>query len=523
MKKIYKISKWLHKWSSIIISILLIWVSISGILLNHPELIKSISVPKYLLPETYDLVNWNRSVIVQAQYSSKNEKTAYFGGNEGVFRTEDNGFTFINMTNNGFPQSAYTKRTKSIALFENEQKELLFAGTYDGLYKYDIKDDKWNKIIIPYAEDKIVKLIKNSDSIIVVTDSEILIANAYDDILKFNKIPMQRIDDNPSMTMIEFFFQLHTGEIWGISGKIIFDIAGIVLLFLSISGLYIWLSPKYRNLKTRLKLKNNKSKIGWFYRNHLKLGIWSFAILIIFAITGLFMRPPLIATLFSLENIANKYVPAPISSNPWKHRIRNAMFDNNTNQVIIDTKDGYWVSEKGIYGNYSNQFPPVPIFAMGATVLENDEYGNLLIGSFAGLFRIKNSGLYAENVIDKNEPIVSNVRPGANLITGYFKEPGAYEYVTTHFGGLLNVQHPNEKRYKYIMPKFLKENYSMSLWNYLFEIHNGRIFEFLLGEYYILISPLSALIFILVIITGVFDWLYLKLKKKNIQKRFKKK
>jgi len=156
--------------------------------------------------------------------------------------------------------------------------------------------------------------------------------------------------------------------------------------------------------------------------------------------------------------------------------------------------------------------PPVPIFAMGATVFDNDDNGNILIGSFAGLYRIENSGFYAENVIDKDEPMVSSVRPGANLITGYFKEPNGEEYVTTHFGGLFNVNNPNQISEKFKMPKFLTKNYSMSLWNYLFEIHNGRIFQALIGDYYIIIIPLSSLIFIIVIVTGVFDWFYLKLR-----------
>jgi hypothetical protein len=486
-------------------------MSISGILLNHPELIKSLSVPQFLLPKDYDLVNWNRSSLIQAQYSETNDKLAYFCGNEGVFRTEDGGITFQNMTNNGFPQSAYSKRTKSISLFEKYDKKILFAGTFDGLYKYNFESNVWKKQYLPSSEDKIVKLIKNEDSIIVVTDSEMLTAYALDEKIKFRKVDLPRIDENPSMTMIEFFFNLHNGEIWGLPGKIIFDIAGLILLFLSFSGLYIWLSPKYRHLKEKMNLKKSISHTGWFYRNHLKLGIWSFVILLIFAVTGLFMRPPLIMALLGNE-IALKFVPAPNPNNIWQHRIRNAMFDSKTNRVVIDTKDGYWVSEKGIYGQYSDEMPPVPIFAMGATVFDNDENGNILIGSFAGLYRIANSGFYAENVIDKDEPMVSAVRPGANLITGYFKEPNGEEYVTTHFGGLFNINNPDQISEKFRMPKFLSQNYSMSLWNYLFEIHNGRIFQALIGDYYIMIIPLSSLIFIIVIVTGVFDWIYLKFR-----------
>lgn len=511
MKKIYKTSKWIHKWLSIILSLFLIWMSISGILLNHPEIIKNISVPQWLLPDEYNLVNWNRGAIIQAQYSESNSNKAYFGGHEGVLMTNDGGYTFHNLTNNGYPESPYSKKTKSILLHQFDGKDLLFAGNYDGLYRLNSSDNKWEKIDLPYDYPRVMKILPLGDSIIVATDSEMFISKVSDGGMIFEQLPLDRIDDNPSMTMIEFFFQLHSGELWGLPGKIVFDIGAVILLFLSISGLYLWLSPKYRRMKLRLNLKRASNHSGWFFKYHLKLGIWSFGLLMIFAVTGLYMRPPLIADLLGAE-IALKYVPISNPTNPWKHRIRNATFDESTNRMIIDTKDGYWVSDTGLYGKFVKGFPPVPIFAMGATVLDHDYRGNLLIGSFAGLYKVTNSGLFAENVIDKDEPMVSSVRPGASLITGYFKEPNGYEYVTTHFGGLHNVQAPNLKTNKFKMPEFLSENYTMSLWNYLFELHNGRIFQAFVGDFYIIIIPLSALMFILIIVTGVFDWFYIKFK-----------
>ncbi len=43
---------------------------------------------------------------------------------------------------------------------------------------------------------------------------------------------------------------------------------------------------------------------------------------------------------------------------------------------------------------------------------------------------------------------------------------------------------------------------SMSLWNLSLEIHTGRFFQFLLGDFYILIVPLVGLAAIMVIISG---------------------
>lgn len=505
MKKIFKFSKWIHKWSSLLICIILIWMSISGILLNHPEIISNISVPSSFLPEDYNLVNWNRSAIVEAEFATN--KTAYFGGHEGIFKTDDGGYSFTNLNKNGFPNAAYNRKTKSIALFSDNSEDVLFAGTFSGLYKFNSKTDYWKKVNFPSESNKIVSLIKKEDSLIVVTDSEMFISKVINSPINFRKIKLERIDDNPSMTLIELFFQLHSGELWGLSGKIIFDIAALILVFLCISGLYLWISPKYRKLKKKLNLTKGKIHTGWFFRNHLLIGIWSFAILLVFAVTGLFMRPPLIIALLG-KDVAVKYIPVNEDDNPWKHRIRNAFYDHSTNKTIIDSRDGFWVSTHGLDGQYIETDPPVPIFAMGATVLKNDDDGNLLVGSFAGLYKISNSGLYAENILDKSSPIISSVRPGANLITGYFKDFYGEEYVTTHFGGLINVKTPEVITKKYQMPEFLKANYKMPLWNFLFELHNGRLFQSLLGDFYILFIPLLSLIFIVVILTGVFDWFY---------------
>ncbi|MFA5512058.1 MAG: PepSY-associated TM helix domain-containing protein [Candidatus Kapaibacterium sp.] len=515
MKKLYKISKWIHKWLSLLLSVFLIWMAFSGILLNHPELISGISVPQWMFPKEYDLVNWNRSAIIQAEFSKKHPGLAFYGGHEGVIMTTDGAYSFMDLNSNGYPSSAYLKKTKSISLYENNDESVLFAGNFDGLYRTVFGEGSWEKISLPSSFTKVMKLLRTDDSLIVATDSEIFISQISNQEMNFNKVPLDRIEDEPKMTLIELFFQLHSGELWGLPGKILFDIAGLILVFLCISGLYIWISPKYRKIMSRLNLKRGRIRTGWFFRYHLKLGIWSFGILLIFAITGLYMRPPMIAQLLGGE-VSVKFVPAPKPSNPWKHRIRNIAYDKSTNRVIIDTKDGYWVSDGGLYGKFTKQLPPVPIFAMGATVLDSDYEGNLLLGSFAGLFRVNNSGLMAENMLESDAPIVSSVRPGANLITGYFKEPSGYEYVTTHFKGLINVHQPNEHSGKYQMPEFMKKNYSMPLWNYLFEIHNGRIFQALIGDFYILLIPLSALAFTLVIVTGVFDWVY----KKYLKSRF---
>ena len=66
------------------------------------------------------------------------------------------------------------------------------------------------------------------------------------------------------------------------------------------------------------------------------------------------------------------------------------------------------------------------------------------------------------------------------------------------------------------MSEEIKENSPMSLWNVSLEIHTGRIFEHLIGPFYILYVPLAGICIMLVLISGFFVWwkVYRKQKKK---------
>jgi len=56
----------------------------------------------------------------------------------------------------------------------------------------------------------------------------------------------------------------------------------------------------------------------------------------------------------------------------------------------------------------------------------------------------------------------------------------------------------------------------MSLWNFSLEIHTGRIFEGLLGSFYLLLVPLIGLAGITVVISGYLLW-WKKYRTKRIQ------
>jgi uncharacterized iron-regulated membrane protein len=54
----------------------------------------------------------------------------------------------------------------------------------------------------------------------------------------------------------------------------------------------------------------------------------------------------------------------------------------------------------------------------------------------------------------------------------------------------------------------------ISLWNAALEIHTGRIFEHLVGPFYILFVPLAGICLILVLISGFIVWWRLHRKRR---------
>jgi hypothetical protein len=144
--------------------------------------------------------------------------------------------------------------------------------------------------------------------------------------------------------------------------------------------------------------------------------------------------------------------------------------------------------------------------------LEKTDKG-FLVGSFNGIYEVKD-----KNVIDymskKTAAFVSPVIPSIYMITGYFKTPDGEEFITTHKKGVLYLNGKNA-RDRFPMPRYLIKDNSISLWNYMFELHNGRIFKDLIGNFYILIIPLFSLLMLLVVISGVVYYMTELKRKKN--------
>ena len=95
------------------------------------------------------------------------------------------------------------------------------------------------------------------------------------------------------------------------------------------------------------------------------------------------------------------------------------------------------------------------------------------------------------------------------MVAGYFKTPEGERFISTHKEGLLPLGSASlESRFQ--MPEQLRKSCKMPLWNYVFELHNGRLFRPIIGAFYILLVPLGSLFYVFISISGAYDWTYRK-------------
>jgi len=146
-----------------------------------------------------------------------------------------------------------------------------------------------------------------------------------------------------------------------------------------------------------------------------------------------------------------------------------------------------------------------PISVMGVNVFEQLNPSQFLIGSFEGLFILDEpSGLVFDYVEQKPYiPIKRRGAPiGTHMVTGYSRDFSlGVMFFDYNFGAI-----PLENSVSFTtMPEKIK-NQPLSLWNLALEFHTARIFDSLIGSFYLLIIPLIGLFTLFVLVSGFIVW-----------------
>jgi hypothetical protein len=151
--------------------------------------------------------------------------------------------------------------------------------------------------------------------------------------------------------------------------------------------------------------------------------------------------------------------------------------------------------------------PPVSI--MGINVFKKTGDDSYLIGSFSGIFLWNPE---EESIIDlytgqPYSPAAYGRPVGEMKTTGVIADYTGRLYLADYEYGMLPLQHSLKFP---SMPENILSESGMSLWSVCLEIHTGRFFQNITGDFYILIVPLAGLTGIIIVISG-----YILLRRKH--------
>ncbi len=498
MKKyrLLKTLKKLHKWPAIVISFFAILFAFSGIIMNHRGTFSSIDVSRKLLPGNYTYKNWNLAAIRGAEKIDDANFLMY--GNIGVWKTNDNFQTFTDF-NAGFPKGIDNRKIYSIKKFRNQ----LFAGTHLGLYRRDVANQYWQKVTLPVREERIADLDLKNDTLLVLTRHYLLkSANGLD--FQVVQLP-QPIGYVHRTGLFDTFWQLHSGELLGLPGKLIVDLLGLVTILLSITGLMHFFFPKI--IKRRKRKEKNVSSFISFKKKNLKwhnvVGYIFLLFLVINTFSGMHLRPPLLIAIATKQVgiIPGTHLDSP---NPWFDKLRRVHWDEDLNKYIFSTSDGFYFAEESLTKTLQPAFSQPPVSVMGCNVLKPLGESIYLVGSFSGMFvwNMQNGSVYDFFTQQKYvEPEGMQSPIGANMAAGLVEGNNTAWWFDYNSGAIAM----SGKSFPDISEE-IREASPMSLWNTALEIHTGRIFENILGPFYILIVPIAGICILLVLISGFLIW-----------------
>jgi hypothetical protein len=240
-------------------------------------------------------------------------------------------------------------------------------------------------------------------------------------------------------------------------------------------------------------------------------------------ITGMFLRPPL---LIAIANAKVGKIPYSLldDPNPWFDKFRDVIFDTRTERFLFSTPDGIYYSDKQLNSNLKAFPVQPPVSVMGITYFDTIGPGAYLVGSFSGLFRWDPVNGTVQDYLT-GQPWMP--KSGREAVVGNLAVTGCISVDTKQMlifdfakGAITAVQSQKTMNESYPvkfpdMPAEVQEASPMSLWNVALEFHTCRIWNALIGEFYILLIPLLGLGILFVLVTGFFSW-YLgrKVKKK---------
>ena len=507
-KWIRKLKKY-HKWPGIVVSGFALLFALSGIILNHRNIISSVDISRKWMPPGYQYNNWNMGGVRSSLQVGNDSVFIY--GNIGIWLVTE-GSTGVHDFNTGFPEGIDKRKIYSVVQFKGQ----LVAGTHFGLYSNSLKQNNWEPVVLPKGEERISDLSIKGDSLLILTRNFLFYTT---DLVHMEQLNLpSAVGYDHKIGLFQTLWQLHSGELFGLAGMFFVDLLGLVLIFLSVTGLLHFLFPKLINrLKRRKKsyavpLSMKKWNLNW----HNLVGYIFALFLVVNTTAGMFLRPPL---LIPISTAQVGIIPGTHldTANPWQDKLRRIVWSESSQNFIIYTSDGFFRADKKLAKELVPMANQPIVSIMGCNVLESLDEQSYLVGSFSGLFvwnPVSGSVLDYFSGLPVEAPSGIGRPVGQHMVAGLIRDGKGHIFWVDYNLGLKAMDGGSPFP---AMPVEIVAKSPISLWNAALEVHTGRIFEHLVGPFYLLYVPLMGLSVLVVLISGFFIWWFAYRKKKQMR------
>ena len=202
--------------------------------------------------------------------------------------------------------------------------------------------------------------------------------------------------------------------------------------------------------------------------------------------------------------------------NPWFDRLRDIVYDETLDIFIVSTSDGFYYSPDDFKSPLKRFSTEPPVSVMGINVFNKTGPGQYLVGSFSGIYDWIPAHNYITDHVSGNPLKAAGSRgnPFGNIPVAGMIKHNENDYIFEYLRGAMNynseLQFPE-------MPEHIIRESPISLWNLSLEVHTGRIFSFLLGDFYILYIPIVGIGTMLILVSGFVVWWRKKKTNKGLQ------
>lgn len=527
-----------HRWLGLVLSVFMLVFCVSGIILNHREVFSGCEVSRKWLPASYHIKNFNNGVVkgtvvkrsAAHSLSSENCDSVLAYGCAGVFLTDSRLSTWQDF-NAGLPESIDERNVRHVVKAKDGS---LWCAALRDVYRYDENSHRWKKVELPGNEERImdVALAKDSMTVVALTRSRVFTIVPfvqYGEIVKIGKSSSEtyRVESKiipapkkcePKTTLFKLVWHLHSGEFFGLPGKLVVDAIALVLIVLSITGILLFILPygirRAKKLAAKARMKRLGKQFAWNMKWHNKIGYVTIVLTLWIAITGMCLRPPLMVPL-----VLSK-LPQAVGEdgNVWQDKLRAIRWDAVQGDWLVSTSEGFLRVDE----DFSQAPKMLPddecpkLSPMGVTVWESDGKGGWIVGSFRGIYRWNPVNHSLNQILDyftgKPSEETSMIPISDDLVCGYSEDfLGGKPLVFDFAKGVEDAKgqavalcndEPKKSRNEESMSDLICETAPMSLWNVALELHVGRCYSPFLGPLSDLFVFLSGLLITLVLLSG---------------------